>query len=81
MKDGLGGDVSERQHRPYPIELNAIVIDGRMQIRWTFTPARHPEAVIGRLAELFVERLRDLVEHCSDSAGGFTLSDFDLINL
>jgi hypothetical protein len=40
----------------------------------------HDEPTIAALAERFIARLHDIIDHCAVSDGGFTPSDFPLLN-
>ena len=45
------------QQRPYPLEVTAVIMRGRLQIRWTYSTALHERATIAALAERFTARL------------------------
>jgi amino acid adenylation domain-containing protein/non-ribosomal peptide synthase protein (TIGR01720 family) len=73
---------SERSHRRHLIEINAMVVGDRLEVDWTYSENLHRRATIETLAEDFVENLRALISHClSPDAGGYTPSDFPLINV
>ncbi|MDY7096206.1 MAG: amino acid adenylation domain-containing protein, partial [Acidobacteriota bacterium] len=92
---GLGGDLPvelvagdgelpspEGQRRSHLLEVNASVLEGTLEVAWTFSAAVHDEVTVRALADSLVERLAQLVQHClSPEAGGFTPSDFPLANL
>jgi hypothetical protein len=44
-----------------------------------FSSNLHTRQTITQLANAFTEELQALILHCSQSKGGYTLSDFDLI--
>jgi non-ribosomal peptide synthase protein (TIGR01720 family) len=67
--------------RPHLIDVNAVVIEGCLQLHWNFATVRHDAATIEALADGFIASLRDLIAHCHASDGGFTLSDFPLLNI
>jgi amino acid adenylation domain-containing protein/non-ribosomal peptide synthase protein (TIGR01720 family) len=50
--------------RPYPIEVEAAVIDGVLSVRWTYSRNRHRDETVGALADRFVARLTALLAHC-----------------
>ena len=73
---------SPKQRRRYALELNSLVIGGRLELRCTFGEALHSEAEIQRLADEFLTASRELISHClSPGAGGRTPSDFPLAQL
>ncbi len=80
LAEPLGGEISPALERPFLLDVNAVVQDGRLHVRWSYNPTVHPQAVVARLADGFLQVLRDLVAHCAESDGGFTPSDFDLID-
>ena len=58
------------------VELEAVVQDGRMRLRWQCDPRRYSSSTLAALADEFMAALRALIEHClSPDAGGFTQSD------
>ncbi len=62
--------------------VDALVLDGRLRVSWTYDPGRHLPSTAERLASGFVAEIAALVEHClSPEAGGFTPSDFPLAGL
>src|SRR4051794_2466826 len=62
--------------------VDALVVDGRLRVSWSYDPDRHLPATAGRLARGFLAEIEALVEHClSPGAGGFTPSDFPLAAL
>jgi non-ribosomal peptide synthase protein (TIGR01720 family) len=68
---------SPRAARPYRLEVNAWIRDGRLAVSWGYGEGRHRRATIESLAESFLAALRELIEHClAPDAGGFTPSDF-----
>ncbi len=62
--------------------VDALVLDDRLRVSWSFDPTRHLPATAERLASGFLAEIAVLVEHCrSPEAGGFTPSDFPLAHL
>ena len=78
LMPGLPGlDVSPRAVRPHLIEINGIILDGRLTLAWTFSEAVHTQATIDALASRYVDALRLLIDHCRTAATRqFTPSDF-----
>ena len=73
------GALTRRRHL---LELNALVIDGRLELRWSFSDRAHRRDTIERLAAAYVSALRDIIVHCTaPGAGGYTPSDFPLAHL
>jgi amino acid adenylation domain-containing protein/non-ribosomal peptide synthase protein (TIGR01720 family) len=77
------GHASGQQNpRRYLLDVNALVIGEQLHLQWTYSEQLHRQATIERLAQEFLQALRDLLAHClSPEAGGFTPSDFPLAHL
>lgn len=72
---------SQKQRRRHALEVNALVIEGRLEVRWTYNPYLH-SGVVRRLADEFLIALEELIIHCqSPNAFGRTPSDFPLARL
>ena len=81
-QESTGPSQSLRGERSHLIEINGSIIAGQLQMRWTYSENIHHGATIERVAESFLEALRNLIAHCqSEEAGGFTPSDFPLAKL
>jgi amino acid adenylation domain-containing protein/non-ribosomal peptide synthase protein (TIGR01720 family) len=66
-----------RGRRSHPLEVNALLAGGRLEMVWTYASTRYRPATVEALAGAVVAELAALAEHCrSDEAGGFTPSDF-----
>lgn len=73
---------SLKQTRRHLLELNCWVMNGRLELRWTYSRNLHNAGTIGKLSDEFVLALRELINHCqSPQAGGRTPSDFPLAKL
>jgi non-ribosomal peptide synthase protein (TIGR01720 family) len=57
--------------------VNGAVVDGQLQIEWTYSTALHRHETIDRLAEAYLDALRRIISHCLlPDAVGYTPSDF-----
>jgi non-ribosomal peptide synthase protein (TIGR01720 family) len=75
----LSAPLGNRRHL---LEISGSVVGGRLQLTWTYCESVHRRDTIERLARSFVEELRSLISHCqSEGAGGYTPSDFPLVDL
>jgi amino acid adenylation domain-containing protein/non-ribosomal peptide synthase protein (TIGR01720 family) len=78
----LGVTRSPRARRPYPLAIDAVVEDGRLYVAWTYGTRVHDTGTMERLADGYLDALRELISHCRDPrAGGYTPSDFALAGL
>jgi non-ribosomal peptide synthase protein (TIGR01720 family) len=77
------GNVQLEQGAPrYPLYVNSMVRDGRLEVVWTFSANLREPDLIERLADSYMKNLDDIIAHCTGgAAGGFTPSDFPLANL
>jgi amino acid adenylation domain-containing protein/non-ribosomal peptide synthase protein (TIGR01720 family) len=67
---------------PYPVQVNAGYVDGRLRIDWTYRQDFFTRATVEHLAQAFIEELEKIITHCqSPGAGGFTPTDFPLAKL
>ncbi|MEH2178693.1 amino acid adenylation domain-containing protein [Nostoc sp.] len=55
---------SLQSSRSYLLDVNGIVAGGQLQINWTYSSAIHHRTTIERLAENFIEALREIIAHC-----------------
>jgi len=71
------GEIRCREgQRHYGIEVRASVIGGQLQVSWTFNREQVEAAEMERVAEWYMEELREIIQHCAEpAAGGYTPSD------
>ncbi|MCB8924044.1 MAG: amino acid adenylation domain-containing protein [Ardenticatenaceae bacterium] len=55
--------------RPYLIEINAMVAEDRLLVRWRFSKVAHRSATIENLAQAFLDALRQLIAMCQSRTG------------
>jgi non-ribosomal peptide synthase protein (TIGR01720 family) len=72
----LQGAGNARRHL---IDISAHVRDGRLHVQWVYSTALHQASTIEAVAADFIAHLKGLIEHCQASEGGFTPSDFPLL--
>ncbi|MCB0167205.1 MAG: amino acid adenylation domain-containing protein, partial [Anaerolineae bacterium] len=76
-QDQRGSERSPRQIRSHLLEVEGLVIDGRLQFDWTYSRNIHHHNTIQQLADHLIDALRALIAHClSPESGGYTPSDF-----
>jgi amino acid adenylation domain-containing protein/non-ribosomal peptide synthase protein (TIGR01720 family) len=79
VSEDSGSAASPDGRRPHLIDVSGSISDGRLRLHWTYSSAVHDAATIEAIAANFVARLQDLIAHCRESEGGFTPSDFPLL--
>ena len=73
---------SPKQRRRHVLEVNSLVINGRLELWWTYAPEMQFGALVPQLAAEFMAALKELLAHCeSPAAYGRTASDFPLAGL
>jgi len=81
-REASGAWQGPRARRRHPIEINAMVRDGRLELEWSFSHQRYDDVTITRAAGTYTAALREIIAHCvSGSAFGYTPSDFPLAHL
>ncbi|GAX45459.1 amino acid adenylation domain-containing protein [Tolypothrix sp. NIES-4075] len=78
----VGNNQSLQSDRSHLLDINSIIIEKRLQINWSYSTNIHKHNTIEKLAQEFVNILRELIEHClAPENRGYTPSDFPLIKL
>ncbi|MDT5270273.1 MAG: hypothetical protein QOH49_2459, partial [Acidobacteriota bacterium] len=73
---------SESGTRRYLLTVNCMVTGERLNVIWTYGENLYRPETVERLAENYLESLREIIAHClSPEAGGYTASDFPLARL
>ena len=76
-KEASGRSQSMQGLRSYLLELNGGVIDSKLQMTFLYSKNVHQRSTVERLAQGFIEALRELIAHCQSSeVGDYTPSDF-----
>ena len=72
-----GAELSPRGRRSHLLELNCLVLGGRLRQQWTFGRRAHRPATVERLAAGYRDFLIEVIEHCiAVEVPGYTPSDF-----
>ena len=75
--ESRGPDRSLSGRRTHLLEVHSSIIEGQLQVDWTYSTNLHRRTTIQHVAQEFVTALRTLIAHCqAPEAGGFTASDF-----
>jgi non-ribosomal peptide synthase protein (TIGR01720 family) len=83
----LSAESVGKEHDPgnpmeYELDINASVVNGRLEVMWTYSRERYRLGTITSLAEAYMKDLQTLIAHClSAEAGGYTPSDFPSVEL
>ncbi|MGC4098050.1 MAG: amino acid adenylation domain-containing protein [Nitrospira sp.] len=80
--DTVGKEHDPRNPMEYELDINASVVNGRLEVMWTHSRERYRPETITSLAETYLKDLQTLITHClSADAGGYTPSDFPSVEL
>ena len=75
--ESSGPDHAAGDPRSCLLDVTASVFAGRLRAEFTYSDAQFAAETIEMLADLFVESLRRLIQHClSPDAGGYSAADF-----
>jgi len=75
--ESAGAPAGPREERPWLLEIDSGIAEGRLRCAWTWSASLHEERTIQGLADRFAGALRTLIEHSRTAgAGGFTPIDF-----
>lgn len=78
----VGPERSPAGRRAQLIAIDAMVLGGRLHLRWTYSREVHARRTIESLAESYCAELRAIVRHCTDEARArYTPSDFPYAGL
>ncbi|WP_188893095.1 non-ribosomal peptide synthetase, partial [Paenibacillus radicis (ex Gao et al. 2016)] len=65
---GTGATSSPNNLRPYLLDINGIILGGRLHLMISYSPQQYEQEHIERLADLFKENLEAVIRHCASQA-------------
>ncbi|MDW6003284.1 non-ribosomal peptide synthetase [Vibrio mangrovi] len=75
--------VPEQRHgnnaRKQWLDINGMIKNGELVLRWQFNRNVQTTEAIRAVAESFIARLTDLINHCEQAVSGVALGDYPLI--
>ncbi|WP_026736179.1 non-ribosomal peptide synthetase [Fischerella sp. PCC 9605] len=76
-KESTGLTHCPQGYRSHLLEVDGFVVDGKLQLNWTYSSSFHHRHTIEFLAGMFIKILESLIYHCVDvEVGSYTPSDF-----
>ncbi len=79
--ENTGPDSSKRNELACLIDINALIIGGRLEIRLTFSKHVFWEKSMHQFLDLYIDKIKLLIKHCTDKeAREFTPSDFETVD-
>jgi amino acid adenylation domain-containing protein/non-ribosomal peptide synthase protein (TIGR01720 family) len=80
--ESKGANQSLEGHRTHLLEITARVVEGQLQINWSYSRHLHRHSTVESLVQKYLQALLKLIDHClSPEVGGYTPSDFPVANL
>jgi len=80
--ESVGKEHDPRNPMEYELDINASVVDGCLEVMWTYSRERYHPRTVATVAEAYLHDVRTLIAHClSPDAGGYTPSDFPNVEL
>ncbi|WP_226890104.1 condensation domain-containing protein, partial [Nostoc sp. MG11] len=77
--ESTGANQSSKLTREHLLDINALVIEGELQINWAYSSNVHAQATVENLAQSYIQAIRSIIEHCQlEDNRGYTPSDFPL---
>ncbi|MEO8446523.1 MAG: amino acid adenylation domain-containing protein [bacterium] len=81
-KDAIILDQNKQGQRSHLMEINAMIIDNKLKMEFTYSKNFHKEETIITFANLYKNSLIRIIQHCTETdSGGFTPSDFSAAGL
>ncbi|HEX3252482.1 MAG TPA: amino acid adenylation domain-containing protein [Pyrinomonadaceae bacterium] len=81
-KEATGPSHSQLGERNYLLEINSAIVDGQLQMNWTYSEDIHHRATIENLAQDYLQALRGWISDSQSSeATSYAPSDFPLAKL
>ncbi|SKB14961.1 non ribosomal peptide synthetase, involved in aeruginosin biosynthesis [Planktothrix sp. PCC 11201] len=69
----IHGSLGRRSHL---IEINSLIVSGKLEMEWQYSENFHQKTTIENLAHTYQKSLEALINHCLSAEGGYTPSDF-----
>jgi len=74
--DDSGPPADPADPRPYPLDVTAVVIEGRLRFNWSYNPSLHRPGEIEKLADDCLHALEALAGACAAAAGDDAAAGF-----
>ncbi|MFY0631879.1 MAG: amino acid adenylation domain-containing protein, partial [Flavobacteriaceae bacterium] len=73
-----GSDISLSNKNVFNVAVNCLVLDGELQVNWSYDSNRYEESTIKQLAKSYIQVLEELVDHCLEQEPVKTPYDYGL---
>src|SRR5207245_7235463 len=78
---GLRSTEAPTARRPFLVEINAGVVDGRLRVEWAYSRELHRPETVRRAADRMLDVLRELIERSATARPALVPQDFPLLDL
>src|SRR5262249_13154547 len=78
---GLESASSDAERRSHLVDVNAMVVDGRLRVEWAYSTALHRRETVERHAARMLAVLRGLIERSDGARPVLIRQDFPLLSL
>ncbi|AIQ12432.1 non-ribosomal peptide synthetase [Paenibacillus durus] len=62
----LGESIGGKIIRSNPVEINAVIVNGRLMMSTTYNASEYSEAIISRFNNMYVDALEQIIAHCAN---------------
>ncbi|MEL6440609.1 MAG: amino acid adenylation domain-containing protein [Cyanobacteria bacterium J06621_8] len=77
VSESAGEMRSLRDKRSCPIEIDSIIRDGELRLKWIYDDSEYGDREMEKITQTYLIKLQSLIEHClAKETGGYTPSDF-----
>ena len=81
VPESSGRSVSASIPMAHLLDLNGMIVDGKLSLTWRYSPGVLTEATVRRLVDDFAVRVDAMIAHCAAAKPAVTASDFGLAGL
>ncbi|MEH2088950.1 amino acid adenylation domain-containing protein [Nostoc sp.] len=75
--ESAGASQSLKQTRDHIFDINALIVEGKLGIDWTYDSYIHTRSTVENLAQSYIQSIRSIIEHCQLKENReYTPSDF-----
>lgn len=80
--EATGPTEAETTPLTHLLNISGFISEGQLVVNWLFSPDHHETSTIAWLADMFIQNLQNIVEHCTaPDVGKYTPSDFSLARM
>lgn len=82
LKDRLGSDYDKRNRLTCIIDMNCLIVDGKLNVLLTYSKNKFSQNTMERYINSYINDLKIIIDYCCDKESvEFTPSDFDTVDI